>query len=99
MPDWKIGGREYLEDNPICELCRKAQSQQVHHIFGRIGDNLFNKLNYIALCFKCHDRAEFRDVQATAFEIFEIKMRVKGWEDFALRQESRLFTEFYESYL
>lgn len=47
---------QYLEKNPICEVCKQSQSNQIHHKAGRIGDNLFKY--FLATCDICHKKIE-----------------------------------------
>lgn len=52
--EWKIKSKEYLLDHPICEICNKHKSEQVHHTsYKRMGDELDKDLK--ALCERCHN--------------------------------------------
>jgi len=42
-------------ERPICELCKKRASSQVHHYFSRKFENTrFDDNNIVAVCFTCH---------------------------------------------
>jgi hypothetical protein len=42
-------------ERPICELCEKRQSTQIHHYYGRRFENVrFDDNNVVAVCFTCH---------------------------------------------
>lgn len=43
-------------DHPVCQVCKKAPSGQVHHIAGCIGERLNDVNNMLAVCQGCHDR-------------------------------------------
>jgi hypothetical protein len=43
---------DYLKDHPVCEIC-DAESQEIHHKSGRIGENLFK--DYMNVCRDCHN--------------------------------------------
>lgn len=47
--------KTYLLEHPICEVCKTAWSDQVHHVRGRSGELLFATKYFKAMCFKCHD--------------------------------------------
>jgi len=43
------------QKNPICEVCHRARSSQVHHFKGRRYQSVrFSKENAWAVCFTCH---------------------------------------------
>ncbi len=60
--------KEYLKDHCCCEAkltgCTIPNQNydnigiQIHHRAGRIGDNLFDKKNFLAVCFNCHNYIE-----------------------------------------
>jgi hypothetical protein len=45
----------YLALHPICEKCKKAKSQDIHHKAGRVGRYLCEYSLFAALCRACHD--------------------------------------------
>lgn len=52
-PHWKKISAEYKEKFPICEVCRKNNSSQVHHkSYQRLGHERYWDL--IAICRDCH---------------------------------------------
>jgi 5-methylcytosine-specific restriction endonuclease McrA len=53
LKHYKIGLDEYFP----CQYCRQAQSVDIHHIKGRLGENADNIENLIGLCRQCHMRA------------------------------------------
>lgn len=51
--DWLEKSNRYLRFNPICEICHKWQSKQVHHnSYENMGNELEEDLT--ALCDRCH---------------------------------------------
>jgi hypothetical protein len=57
--------KQFIKENPVCmvgsPVCTKA-SQHVHHLKGRIGDNLTNKKYWMAACDKCNSWIEQNDL-------------------------------------
>lgn len=47
----------YLKRIPICEYCKKAHSQNVHHIIARQNEGTKTYNNLVALCGTCHNMA------------------------------------------
>jgi hypothetical protein len=48
--------KTYLFEHPVCEVCRKTPSGQIHHVGGRIGNQLNITRDWLAICQPCHDR-------------------------------------------
>lgn len=86
---------KYLNDNPLCELCKHNDSIEPHHICaGRPKVDAIS--NLIATCRGCHDEAQ-PDPVISKLRCWEIKlakdefieaevdlalrMRVRGWLD------------------
>lgn len=43
------------KERPICEVCKRRSSTQVHHYFGRRHKSVrFDDMNIVSLCFPCH---------------------------------------------
>lgn len=71
--------QDYLDKHPQDELYSNLPSQQVHHIFGKLTEELrTNTMNFIALNFKTHELAEFISVQQTANMIFDVQINKYG---------------------
>ncbi len=47
--------KAYLALHPVCERCKKAKSQDIHHKAGRTGRWLCDYSLFAALCRVCHD--------------------------------------------
>jgi hypothetical protein len=47
--------KAYLALHPVCEKCKKAKSQDIHHKAGRVGRYLCDYSLFAALCRACHD--------------------------------------------
>jgi len=47
--------KAYLALHPMCEKCKKAKSQDIHHRAGRAGRYLCDYSLFAALCRACHD--------------------------------------------
>ena len=43
-------------ENPICKVCGKANSQQIHHMNGREAWREVVEEWWLAVCYPCHDR-------------------------------------------
>ena len=61
--------KAYLALHPICERCKKAKSQDIHHKAGRVGKWLCRYEFFAALCRHCHDSCHANPVAA----------RKQGW--------------------
>jgi hypothetical protein len=59
----------YLALHPICERCKKAKSQDIHHKAGRVGQWLCRYEFFAATCRSCHDEIHANGVLA----------RKQGW--------------------
>ncbi len=59
MKDYKKEAKQFLKDNPKCQVtgCTK-KSEHVHHKAGRIGKNLTDKNNWLAVCQQHHTQIE-----------------------------------------
>ena len=49
---------EFLVENPWCQVCACAPSEDVHHKKGRIGKLLIDMLYWLPVCRLCHDKIE-----------------------------------------
>lgn len=47
--------RKFLDKLPICEVCGKANSTDVHHRKGR-GKYYLDDDSWLSVCRRCHDR-------------------------------------------
>ncbi len=45
--------REYLRENPVCEVCKEAQATQIHHKARRI-KYLCEARYFLSICGPCH---------------------------------------------
>jgi hypothetical protein len=59
----------YMALHPICERCKKAKSQDIHHKAGRVGQWLCRYEFFAAVCRACHDAIHENGVAA----------RKQGW--------------------
>jgi 5-methylcytosine-specific restriction endonuclease McrA len=50
--------------NGMCEFCRNAPCEEVHHIAGRGGPDPHRLSNLVGLCAECHRRAHSEPVWA-----------------------------------
>lgn len=48
----------YITEHPLCEACGSWPSCEIHHMKGRIGDNLTNTKFFLAVCRLCHIKIE-----------------------------------------
>ena len=47
--------KAFLLARPVCEVCKTARSQDVHHMRGRHGTNYLDETTWCAVCRTCHD--------------------------------------------
>lgn len=80
--------QDYLENHPMDEIYPNLPAQQVHHIFGKLTEELRNnEMNFIALSIQTHILAERVEVQQIANMIFDVQIAKYGqaFFDFADR--------------
>lgn len=46
--------KSYLLRFPVCAVCKKEPSSQIHHTKGRVGTILNDEAYFLAVCWKCH---------------------------------------------
>lgn len=56
----------YLERHPVCERCKKAKSQEIHHKAGRYCKLLCDYRMFAAICRECHEWIHANGRQARA---------------------------------
>ena len=61
--------KAYLALHPICERCKKAKSQDIHHKAGRTGQWLCRYEFFAAVCRLCHEEIHANGVAS----------RKQGW--------------------
>lgn len=47
----------FMEANPKCAVCG-GESTDLHHMKGRVGKNLTDTSNFLAVCRPCHNKIE-----------------------------------------
>lgn len=52
--EYTIVSRQFLADNPTCQLCYKMDSSELHHMRGRAGRLLTDTRFFSACCSACH---------------------------------------------
>jgi hypothetical protein len=57
---WEKFARAYRQAHPICEVCRQAPSQDVHHVVARSQEG-----GYKAVCRPCHRLLEAQEARPT----------------------------------
>jgi predicted metal-binding protein len=62
-----------------CEICGN-KATEIHHIKGRLGNNLLDIYNLIAVCRKCHEKYGQRR-QYIKWLLYLIKKKLKSWEN------------------
>ena len=55
MKEYSTERAKFLEELPICEVCMKAKSTDVHHKAGR-GKHYLDKDTWLSVCRSCHDK-------------------------------------------
>lgn len=57
--EWKRISRTLRAENPVCEWCNRAPSEQVHHrVPIRLGGHPTARSNLVVVCQPCHKAAE-----------------------------------------
>ena len=46
---------KFMEELPICEVCMKAKSTDIHHVAGR-GKHYLDEKTWMSVCRTCHDK-------------------------------------------
>ena len=57
MKEYGILRKEFLEKLPICEVCMKAKSTDIHHKAGR-GKHYLEVDTWLSTCRGCHDKIQ-----------------------------------------
>ena len=57
LKEYRVLRDKFLFDNPYCKICG-GMATDLHHMKGRVGDNLTDVDNFLALCRFCHNRVE-----------------------------------------
>lgn len=47
--------KDFLEKNPVCQLCNNANATDIHHGWGRIGELLNAEEHWFSICRPCHE--------------------------------------------
>lgn len=92
--------QDYLDKRPQDELYPNLPSGQVHHIFGKLTEELRNnEMNFIALNGQTHYLAEFVSVQQIANMIFDVQIAKHGQDfiDFADRIGHKTWIKYKEN--
>jgi hypothetical protein len=55
LKEYMVLRSDYLAAHRTCELCKCAQSKDIHHRAGRVGTRLNDTSLFMALCRECHD--------------------------------------------
>lgn len=61
---YAVKRKAFLEATPMCQLCTLAESQDVHHLEGRLGGNYLNEATWLPVCRHCHDWIHTHPIQA-----------------------------------
>lgn len=61
--------KAFLKLYPVCHVCGKKKSVDVHHMRGRLGGALLDDATWAAVCRICHDHIHAHPSEA----------RAKGW--------------------
>ena len=59
--------KDYKEEHPVCEVRSPVcigEAQGIHHVAGRIGDNLTDETKFMAACNPCNAYIESHDAWA-----------------------------------
>ena len=59
---YSLRRKVFLQNHPMCEahiqgICT-GQATEIHHKKGRVGKDLLDELNWLALCHSCHEYVE-----------------------------------------
>lgn len=59
--------KAYMEEFPVCEVCKHLSSVDIHHRKGRDGDRLNHTIFWLAVCRLCHDTIHANPIWATKY--------------------------------
>jgi hypothetical protein len=48
--------QDFLTEYPVCQICAKERSTEIHHTRGRNGWRLLSIPTWLALCHWCHSK-------------------------------------------
>lgn len=48
-------GQGFKDEAAVCERCQENTATQIHHRRGRVGPDLLNYKDFVALCQECHE--------------------------------------------
>ena len=54
----------YMKKHPKCEVCKRNNATEIHHIAGRIGNKLTDINNFMSVCRSCHREIHDNDIWA-----------------------------------
>ena len=55
LKDYAKLRKKFLEENPLCEVCKDANAIEIHHSAGRTGRLLNDETHFVAVCRSCHN--------------------------------------------
>lgn len=72
--------KEFLSEHPECEarlkMCR-GEATDIHHMAGRVGDNLLDTDTWLAVCRPCHLWIEAHPEQSKELGLSESRLKTK----------------------
>jgi hypothetical protein len=95
---WALLSKRIRKERPVCEMCGKRPSTQVHHIFSRrFKATMFDESNLMAICGGCHIKAH-TDYE-WARNIFIAKLGQSEYDSLYLKANTRLLNWSIPDYL
>ena len=89
---WESVKRAVILRDPVCRICGKRPTMEVHHIRPRFLNGKDHPRNLVGLCFECHDevhRAIDRGIKEALEQSLNVKVPVAlPLESFIERQEA-----------
>jgi hypothetical protein len=58
LAEYRKQRKDFMSKHEKCQVCRVKDATEVHHKAGRVGDNLTNQNDFLAVCRGCHRKIE-----------------------------------------
>ena len=73
---------QYKYDHPVCEVCHRRPTAQLHHVVYRSQGGRDESCNLLATCLRCHGAIHTGDrhYNLTLAEVLSVKRETGDWE-------------------
>jgi hypothetical protein len=95
---WTLLSKRIRQERPVCEMCGKRPSTQVHHIFSRrFKATMFDENNLVSICGGCHMKAHIDPEWARS--IYIDKLGQDEYEKLYLKAHAQMLNWSIPDYL